>query len=101
MVPVFVPPGSPLARSSVDGGAAALAFRGTSIAGPGAGGGAAAAAGAAAGAAVCAQAGSPHKTSSITTADKYRFRLSPDFIVASPWSIRFFPFELAFLRPGN
>src|SRR5882757_8720575 len=93
-VPVLVPPGSPLARSSVEGGCAAFTFNGTSIAGPGAGGGAAAA-----GAAVCAQAGSPHNTSSIATADKYRFRLSPDFIVASPWSIRFFPFELAFLRP--
>src|SRR6266536_370708 len=77
-VPVFVPLGSPLARSSVEGGCAAFTSRGAFMAGVAAGG-----AGGAlfAGLALCAHAESPHRSSTRTTVHEHRFMPSPILII--------------------
>src|SRR5437660_11746531 len=80
-VPVLVPAGSPLARSSLEGAAAALRSRGASVAGDG---GAAVAAGAGA-AWVCATAPNPHKTSSQVTVNNQQILFCPQsFSLFSP-----------------
>src|SRR6266403_4232813 len=81
-VPVLVPPGSPLARSSLEGAAAGLRSKGESV--EGGGGAAAVAAGGGVGW-VCARAPNPHKTSRQVTVNNHLILFCPQsFILLSP-----------------